>query len=203
MALLDVLLPCCLIGHVIGKGGCFFSGDGCYGTYADPTKVPWAMSFPNGAVPTSDPVHPTPIYEAVLSSLVVFIVRFCFPLPVALPEDAEGKVLELTEPDDAAFPKMGRRTSLTLVLYGLERVVVEQFRQHPPIEFFGGLSEYQALAVGLALIGVLIEMFYKAGTFAATVTKAVGKGSKSDATEAREKKDQKDQKPMKEQKKQK
>jgi len=30
-----------------------------------PTTLPWGMSFPNGIVPTTDRVHPTPIYEFV------------------------------------------------------------------------------------------------------------------------------------------
>merc|ERR1712232_685659 len=144
-------------------GGCFLSGDGCYGPAADPSTVPWAMSFPNGQVPTYEPVHPTPIYEAVLSTLVVLVVRCTMPLPAAPPEpevDEAGEVAVIECAvcvDEPVFPKYGRRTAATHVLYGLERVLIEQFRRHPPIVFFGGLTEYQALAVGLLLIGVCLE----------------------------------------------
>merc|ERR1719384_1951111 len=79
--LLDALLPCCLLGHAIGKAGCFFSGDGCYGPPADPEVVPWAMSFPNAADPTTVPVHPTPIYEGMLSFIVFLLALVVFPLP--------------------------------------------------------------------------------------------------------------------------
>merc|ERR1712232_156028 len=106
-------------------GGCFLSGDGCYGPPADPSTVPWAMSFPNGQVPTYEPVHPTPIYEAICSMLVVFVVRCAMPLPKAPPESeesGESKKATKTETGDAVFPKLGRRTAATLVLYGFERV---------------------------------------------------------------------------------
>jgi len=139
LAFLDVLLPCCLLGHTIGKVGCFLSGDGCYGPPADPARVPWAMSFPNGQVPTRQPVHPTPIYEGACSLLVSLMARQWAPLP---------------QPESAA----GRRTAAVLVLYGVERVVLEQFRAHPPIELFFGLTEYQALAVAMLAIGLVIEV---------------------------------------------
>jgi len=156
MGFLDVLLPCCLLGHVIGKAGCFFSGDGCYGPPADPRDVPWAMSFPNAGAPTHVPVHPTPIYEGVPSLAVMLTVRSIFPLPAALPEGEEESAEELAE---LSFPKVGRRTALLLVLYGFERMLIEPFRRHPPIQVFGGLTEYQALAVVLLIIGALIEVW--------------------------------------------
>merc|ERR1719183_3146752 len=130
------------------------SGDGCYGPDADPTRVPWAMSFPYGQVPTQVPVHPTPIYEGSCSFMVFFLVRTIFPMPAEPLEDAAGK----EDTSALQFPKDGRRTALLLVLYGIERVVLEEFRRHPPIHIFGGLSEYQALAVLLLIIGALIEL---------------------------------------------
>ena len=48
--------------YAIGRVGCFLAGDGTYGR---PSDLPWAMAFPNGAVPTSVPVHPTALYETV------------------------------------------------------------------------------------------------------------------------------------------
>ena len=50
------------IAYGIGRLGCLLSGDGTYGR---PTSLPWAMTFPNGVVPTDVPVHPTPLYEAL------------------------------------------------------------------------------------------------------------------------------------------
>jgi len=150
LTFLDVLLPCCMLGHVIGKIGCFISGDGCYGPTADPRRYPWAMSFPNASVPTYEPVHPTPIYES-LTSLFIFVVvnAFC-KLPAKQP---------------------GRRTSLVLVLYGAGRAVIEQYRRHPPIVLFGGLSEYQVLAIILLVVGLALEMY---GSYAASASKEDG-----------------------------
>ena len=55
------------IAYGIGRLGCLLSGDGTYGR---PTSVPWAMTFPNGVVPTTLPVHPTPLYEALAAVLI-------------------------------------------------------------------------------------------------------------------------------------
>ncbi|SSC22209.1 Prolipoprotein diacylglyceryl transferase, partial [Klenkia terrae] len=48
----------------VGRTGCLLSGDGTYGTSAE---LPWAMAFPNGTMPTTVPVHPTALYEAVVA----------------------------------------------------------------------------------------------------------------------------------------
>mmetsp|Transcript_84832 Transcript_84832/g.248654 ORF Transcript_84832/g.248654 Transcript_84832/m.248654 type:complete len:123 (+) Transcript_84832:2-370(+) len=109
------------------------------------------MSFPNAMVPTLEPVHPTPIYESICSSFVFAVPRVLFPLPA---ED-EGPGGEPTP--TPTFPVAGRRTALVLVLYGIGRVIIEQFRRHPPIKLFGGLSEYQVLALVLLLVGAAIE----------------------------------------------
>jgi len=50
------------MGLAFGRIGCQLSGDGDYGV---PTDLPWGMSYPDGVVPTTDRVHPTPIYEMV------------------------------------------------------------------------------------------------------------------------------------------
>lgn len=135
----DGLLPCCLLGHTLGKFGCFFSGDGCYGPVADPANVPWAMSFPNGGDPTEDPVHPTPLYEAACSFAIFAVVSYLWQLPQ--PKWKEG-----------------RRTSATLMMYGVSRVFMERFRRHDPVAEFGGLTEYQAIAALFVLSGLFIEL---------------------------------------------
>lgn len=62
------------VAYGIGRLGCLLAGDG---TYGEPTSVPWAMSFPNGVVPTDVPVHPTPLYEALAA---VAIATFLWAL---------------------------------------------------------------------------------------------------------------------------
>jgi phosphatidylglycerol:prolipoprotein diacylglycerol transferase len=67
LRMLDVASPAAALGYGIGRIGCLISGDGDYGI---PTSLPWGMSFPNGLVPTTQRVHPTPIYE-FLAALVI------------------------------------------------------------------------------------------------------------------------------------
>lgn len=63
--------PALAIGQAIGRIGCQLAGDGDYGI---PTTVPWAMSYPNGVVPTNQLVHPTPIYEFLLYTAIFAIL---------------------------------------------------------------------------------------------------------------------------------
>lgn len=53
--------PALAFGHLLGRIGCFLVGD----DYGRPTDLPWGVAFPQGLPPTSLPVHPTQLYEAV------------------------------------------------------------------------------------------------------------------------------------------
>lgn len=53
--------PALAIGHAIGRIGCFLVGD----DYGRPSRLPWAVAFPDGLPPTTTPVHPTQLYEAL------------------------------------------------------------------------------------------------------------------------------------------
>ena len=57
--LMDCVAPAVAVGQSLGRVGCFLVGD----DYGKVTDVPWAVSFPQGAPPTLDRVHPTQIYE--------------------------------------------------------------------------------------------------------------------------------------------
>src|ERR1044072_6874094 len=63
LVLLDLAAPALALGYAVGRIGCQLSGDGDYGKAWD---GPWAMSYPEGTVPTDEEVHPTPIYEALV-----------------------------------------------------------------------------------------------------------------------------------------
>ncbi len=71
LALLDLAAPALALGYAIGRCGCQLSGDGDYGK---PWDGPWAMSYPNGTVPTDRTVHPTPIYETLAMGLGAWIL---------------------------------------------------------------------------------------------------------------------------------
>jgi len=59
------------LGYGVGRIGCLLSGDGDYGV---PTSLPWGMSFPHGLVPTTQRVHPTPIYELIVACLIAWLL---------------------------------------------------------------------------------------------------------------------------------
>src|SRR2546423_7264794 len=63
LTFLDACSPAACVGYAIGRIGCLLSGDGDYGI---PTDLPWGMSFPHGVAPTSERVHPTPLYESFI-----------------------------------------------------------------------------------------------------------------------------------------
>jgi phosphatidylglycerol:prolipoprotein diacylglycerol transferase len=71
LVLLDVAAPALALGYAIGRCGCQLSGDGDYGKAWD---GPWAMSYPDGTVPTDQTVHPTPIYETLAMGLGAWIL---------------------------------------------------------------------------------------------------------------------------------
>ncbi len=56
-SLLDLCAVPLALGYAIGRIGCQLSGDGDYG---EPWDGPWAMAYPDGTVPTTEEVHPTP-----------------------------------------------------------------------------------------------------------------------------------------------
>ena len=86
--LADILAPLIILGYAIGRIGCFLVGD----DYGIPSKLPWAISFPDGLPPTTyesfqyrypwidisdfEPgllsVHPTQLYEFFICLMLFF-----------------------------------------------------------------------------------------------------------------------------------
>ena len=65
--MLDTMSIPLALGYAIGRVGCQLSGDGDYGIASD---LPWAMAYPDGTVPTTQEVHPTPVYETLAVGLL-------------------------------------------------------------------------------------------------------------------------------------
>lgn len=61
------------IGYAIGRLGCHYSADGCYGNV---TFSKFGMRYTWGIRPTLFPVYPTPLYETAINSLlsIVFLI---------------------------------------------------------------------------------------------------------------------------------
>ena len=112
------------VGYAIGRIGCQVSGDGDYGTSSD---LPWAMAYPDGTVPTTDEVHPTPVYETLamgVAGVVLWRLRDRF---------APGVLF-----------------GLYLMIAGFERFLVEFIRRND--EVVAGLTQPQL--IGLVLMGL-------------------------------------------------
>ena len=134
LILFDIVAPFLLLGHGIGRIGCFLVGD----DYGIPTNVPWAVSFENGLPPTTVStftdggslaflnydqdylkdfliegsntvvsVHPTQLYEMSLYILGFLLLRRFF--------SKTQKTLGLT-------------TALYLMYAGFSRFIVEIIR---------------------------------------------------------------------------
>ena len=126
LQLLDVCAVPLALGYAVGRLGCQLSGDGDYGTGSD---LPWAMSYPDGTVPTTDEVHPTPIYESLTVGLIA---------------------LGLWHLRGRLAP--GGVFALYLVAVGLERLLVEFIRRNDDVAL--GLTLAQLVSVALIAAGV-------------------------------------------------
>jgi phosphatidylglycerol---prolipoprotein diacylglyceryl transferase len=124
--LADIAGICIPLGYAIGRIGCQVSGDGDYGTTS---SLPWAMPYPDGTVPTTADVHPTPIYETFAMGIVA---------------------LGLWHLRDRVRP--GVIFALYLILAGLERFLVEFIRRNT--DSFAGLTAAQLWSVAMVVGGI-------------------------------------------------
>jgi phosphatidylglycerol:prolipoprotein diacylglycerol transferase len=143
LALLDIAAPALALGYAIGRIGCQVSGDGDYGK---DSSLPWAMGYPDGAVPT-DPgveVQPTPMYETLsmgLFALVLWRLRDAF--------------------------RPGALFGIYLLGAGLERFLVEFARRNEHV--LGGLTAAQVESLTLIVAGAawLLVLWRRHGTLRA------------------------------------
>lgn len=134
LTIADIAAPGLAIGLAIGRLGCQLAGDGDYGV---PTDLPWGMSYPDGVVPTTARVHPTPLYE-LICYLVIFAVlwRQRHRLPA------------------------GQLIAQYLIWSGVARLLVEFLRRNPAWLF--GLTTAQwfsllSVAIGLWILRATTE----------------------------------------------
>jgi phosphatidylglycerol:prolipoprotein diacylglycerol transferase len=125
----NIMAPALALGYAIGRIGCQLSGDGDYGSAS---SLPWAMSYPDGEVPTLDLVHPTPLYETT-AMLVAFYALW-----------------RLRGRFDGRWELFG----LWCILAGIERFLVEFIRRNEAQLL--GLTTAQLVSAGLLVLGVLL-----------------------------------------------
>ncbi|HXX48168.1 MAG TPA: prolipoprotein diacylglyceryl transferase family protein [Myxococcota bacterium] len=122
------IAPGLAFGQAIGRIGCFLVGD----DYGAPTSLPWGMSFPHGAPPTLERVHPAQLYESLW--------LFC---AAAL-----------------LWRRLGRSRLLIgeyLVLQGAGRFAIEIVRTNP--RTLGPLTTSQCIALCCVGLGALALRF--------------------------------------------
>ena len=115
-------------GYTMGRLGCHVAGDGCYGIA---TTSIWGTAYPNGIVPTSVEVFPTPLFEAFFSLLVLALL------------------LHLRKRIDVP----GQLFFLYLVLNGIPRFLVEFIRLNPRTVLI--FTQAQVVAVGFIITGII------------------------------------------------
>jgi phosphatidylglycerol---prolipoprotein diacylglyceryl transferase len=127
LQMLDVAAVPLAAGYAIGRIGCQLAGDGDYGI---PWDGPWAMAYPDGTVPTTEEVHPTPVYETLAMGLVAVLL---------------WRWRHRWRP--------GTLFALYLVLAGVERFLVEFVRRNDEVVL--GLTQPQLLSLAMIAGGAV------------------------------------------------
>jgi len=128
--LADALAPSIALGYVFGRLGCLMFGC-CYGHRAD---VPWAIHFPADHATGGAGVHPTQLYDALLSlGLYAALAR------LYRRKKFDGQVF-------AAY----------LMGYAVLRSFVEVFRGDYTTEYVGWFTPAQLVGVGILAAGALL-----------------------------------------------
>ena len=163
LTLFDAASPAAALGYGIGRIGCLLSGDGDYGI---PSSLPWAMSFPNGVVPTVQRVHPTPIYEFLAAVLIAWLLwrlgasQARTPIRAGEGNDAKVKKIERAprgrvDGELGAVRPAGFVFAAYLIYTGVARFLVEFIRINPR-SFFGMTNAQTAGLASVILGGALI-----------------------------------------------
>ncbi|MFZ0639520.1 MAG: prolipoprotein diacylglyceryl transferase [Candidatus Acidiferrales bacterium] len=143
LEMFDAAAPAAALGYGLGRIGCLISGDGDYGI---PTSLPWGMSFPHGLVPTTQRVHPTPIYELIVAIFIFWWLWRLGGRQVALRNAPKAKL-------GAAIPR-GTVFAWYLILTGVARFLVEFIRINP--RSFFGMTNAQTASLASVMVGVAL-----------------------------------------------
>ena len=128
LSVLDASSPSLALGYCFGRFGCHVAGDGCFGIK---TTSFWGTPYPNGIIPSSIPVYPTPLFEVLVSFI------------------AAGVLLNMRKVE----LKEGRLFSTFLILSGLPRFFVEFIRRNP--ELISGISQAQVISIFFVAAGII------------------------------------------------
>ena len=131
----DFIAPLVPLGYAAGRMGNFINAE-LPGRVADPS-LPWAMIWPNV---DNLPRHPSPIYQALVDGLLVFVILWIFARR-ARPPLAVG--------------------AMFVLLYGMARFFTEYFRTPDYEVGFAGItiSAGQMLSLPMIAFGLAALLF--------------------------------------------
>lgn len=160
---IDCSAPVIMIGYAIGRLGCHFSGDGCWGIVNTLTQpqwlawIPdwlWASDFPHNVashgVPIpgchgtncmvlAHPVFPTSLYESIISFIsfgILWVMRIRIKAPVVL-------------------------FGLFMVLNGFERFIIEKIRINNKYNILGlQLTQAEIISAFLIVTGIIVMIYF-------------------------------------------
>lgn len=127
----DAIAPSIALGYVFGRIGCLTNGC-CYGRACD---LPWAIRFPadNPLHPPTFPVHPTQIYDSLLSLGLYAALAWLYRR-----KKFDGQIF-----------------ALYLIAYAFTRSFVEYFRgDYSDAHIHGGLTPAHLVSIGIFAAGV-------------------------------------------------
>ena len=139
--MLDAGSAAAALGYGVGRLGCLLAGDGDYGI---PTSLPWGMSFPHGLVPTTERVHPTPIYEFIGACAIAWLLWRLGTRQLARRASSKPGTVSAKGSVFAAY----------LVMTGAARFLVEFIRINP--RSFFGMTNAQAASLLSITAGAIV-----------------------------------------------
>jgi phosphatidylglycerol:prolipoprotein diacylglycerol transferase len=148
----DTLAPSIALGYAPGRLGCLMNGC-CYGK---PTDLPWGIHFPPGHDAFGHAVHPTQIYDALLSLGLYLGLAWLFRR-----KKFDGQVF-----------------ATYLLCYAITRSTVEIFRGDYPVRYLGGFATPAHLvSIGIFAIGAIL--YWQLSTRTATAPPATASSGKA------------------------
>jgi len=148
--LLDAVSPSLAVGYILGRVGCFSVND----DYGLPSRLPWAMAFPQGSPPSTAANLRAQFHAAIPANVAPFQVLTVHPTQlyeIAMTLVVFWLLWRWREHRHAA----GWLFALYLVLSSLERIVVEVFRAKDD-RILGAITVAQLLSAGLLGLGLLL-----------------------------------------------
>jgi phosphatidylglycerol---prolipoprotein diacylglyceryl transferase len=128
LEIFDITAPAVALAYGVGRLGCHVSGDGCYGIA---TTSFLGTPYPNGIVPSTAEVFPTPLFESFVSFMFFVILM---------------KLRKREMPAGMLF-------FIYMILNGTARFMVEFIRLNPKVAL--GLTHSQVLGILFILTGII------------------------------------------------